>query len=134
MTRTIEPGPNGRSMVPFEAVWPECCVPIQKDDFELIAQADAGNAEAQNDLALLFFSHARPKKAIYWLELAIKQKHTDAMHWLGRCYIEGNGLLRDENLGLMWLSRAAAEGHIISQEMMQDIKQKILGQHHGVRA
>lgn len=126
MVRTIEDGPNGRSMIPFDAIRPECCIPLEKEDHELIAEADQGDAAAQNDLALLFLSHAKPGKAVYWLELAIKQKHTDAMHWLGRCYMEGNGVARDENLGLMWLSRAAAEGHIISREMLQAFRNKVL--------
>ena len=126
MVRTIEDRPNGRSMIPFNAIESECCIPLEKGDIELITEADQGNAEAQNDLALLFISHAKPKKAIYWLELAIKQKHTDAMHWLGRCYLEGNGVAQDANLGFMWLSRAAAEGHIISRKIMRIIQQKII--------
>ena len=126
MVRTIEDRPNGRSMIPFDAIKSECCIPLEEGNFELITKADQGNAEAQNDLALLFLSCAKPKKAVYWLELAIKQKHTDAMHWLGRCYIEGNGVVQDENLGFMWLSRAAADGHIISRKMMRTICQKII--------
>jgi hypothetical protein len=126
ITRTIEDGPNGRSMIPFESIRHECCFAIKEDDLELIAAADQGVAAAQNDLALLFLSHSKAKQAIYWLELAIKQKNTDAMHWLGRCYIEGTGLARDENLGLMWLARAAAEGHIISGKMMEAIRQRAL--------
>ena len=126
MVRTIEDVPNGRSMIPFDAVRSECCIPLEKEDLELIAEADQGDAAAQNDLALLFLSHAKPGKAVFWLELAIKQKHTDAMHWLGRCHIEGNGVAQDENLGLMWLARAAAQGHVISQEMMGSIRQKVL--------
>lgn len=126
MTRTIEKGPNGRSMIPFEAIQHECCIPFKKHDLELIAKADEGVAEAQNDLALLFLSHSKPKHAIYWLELAIKHKHTDAMHWLGRCYIEGRGVAQDGNLGIMWLARAAAEGHVISRKMMLTIQQKII--------
>ena len=126
MTRTIEAVPNGRSMIPFAEIRAECCIPVQEDDLALIAEADNGKAGAQTDLALLFLSNGRPKNALHWLELAVKQKDTDAMHWLGRCYIEGTGLSRDENLGIMWLSRAAAEGHVISQEMMQGFRQKAL--------
>lgn len=124
--RTIENSPNGRSMIPFDAIRDECCIPIHDEDLELIAAADQGGGEAQNDLALLFLSQGHPKNAIYWLELAIKQKHTDAMYWLGRCYTDGNGVLREENIGLMWLARAASEGHVISQEMMRTLKQKIV--------
>jgi hypothetical protein len=126
MTRTIEEGSNGRSMITFDTLKAECCFPLNDDDILLIEEADQGNSEAQNDLALLFLSHKKPRKAIYWLELAIKQKNKDAMHWLGRCYIEGNGITQDENLGLMWLAKAAAEGHFISREIMQLIRQKVM--------
>ena len=126
LMRTIEEGPNGRSMIQFDAITGDCCIPLERDDLEVVIEADQGNADAQNDLALLFLSHAMPKKAVYWLELAAKQKHTDAMHWLGRCYIDGNGVTHDENLGFMWLSRAAAGGHIISKEMMQAFRESAL--------
>lgn len=126
MTRTIEEGSNGRSMISFDILKAECCFPLNDDDLTLIKEADQGISEAQNDLALLFLSHKKPRKAIYWLKLAIKQQNKDAMHWLGRCYIEGNGIAPDENLGLMWLAKAAAEGHFISREMMQSIRQKII--------
>lgn len=126
ITRTSEEGANGRSMIPFEAIRSECHFAINDDDLNLIGSADRGNAEAQNDLALLFLSHNRPKNAIYWLELAAKQKNSDAMHWLGRCYIEGRGTAQDENIGLMWLARAASQGHYISHTMMREIREKLV--------
>jgi TPR repeat protein len=67
---------------------------------------------------LLFLANQQPASALYWLELAAGQGHTDAMHWLGRCHIEGNGLPKNEELGIMWLSKAAAHGHLISRYQM----------------
>jgi uncharacterized protein len=119
LTRHVEPGPNGRAMVDLDAIKSHACIPLEEDDGSLLHDADAGNAESQNDLALLFLANNKPRSAIYWLELAAKQDYPDAMHWLGRCCIDGNGVLRDENLGMMWLAKAAAQGHVISQAQMQ---------------
>jgi TPR repeat protein len=111
-------------MVGLEAIKPHACVPLEEDDGLLIQDADAGNAEAQNDLALLFLANNKPRAAIYWLELAAKQDYPEAMHWLGRCHIDGNGVLQDENLGMMWLAKAAAHGHAISQAQVQAMRDK----------
>lgn len=111
-------------MVELNAIKSNACVPLEEDDGPLIQDADTGNAEAQNDLALLFLANNKPRAAIYWLELAAKQDYPDAMHWLGRCHIDGNGVLQDENLGMMWLSKAAAHGHSISQAQMQTMLKK----------
>lgn len=119
LTRHIEPGPGGRAMVDLESIKPHASIPLEEEDDQLIQDADAGNAEAENDLALLFLANGKPRAAIYWLELAAKQDYPDAMHWLGRCHIDGNGVLQDENLGMMWLAKAAAHGHAISQAQMQ---------------
>ena len=77
--------------------------------------------EAQNELALFFLANDKPEGAIYWLELAAKQGHADAMHWLGRCYIEGKGLAQNVDMGIMWLSKAAASGHIISRHQIDGL-------------
>lgn len=119
LTRHTEPGPSGRAMVDLDAIKSQSCIPLEEEDGTLIQDADMGNAEAQNDLALLFLANSKPRAAIYWLELAAKQDYPDAMHWLGRCHIDGNGVLQDENLGIMWLAKAAAHGHAISQAQMQ---------------
>lgn len=123
---TLKRGPDdaahGRTTVHLDSVKPYLCLPVGAEDWDLIISADVGNAEAQNDLALLFLSHGKPESAIYWLDLAAKQDYADAMHWMGRCYIEGKGLPKDENLGIMWLSKAAAHGHVISQAQMQAMR------------
>jgi hypothetical protein len=120
--RIMENGGNGRSMVYLDSIKSHISIPLGPEETALLASADAGNAEAQNDLALLFLSNGKIKSALYWLELAIKQNHADAMHWLGRCYIEGKGIAKDENLGMMWLSKSAAQGHVIAQGQMQAMR------------
>jgi uncharacterized protein len=126
LSRTVEEGSN-RTLIPFNAIRDQITIPLEAEDYELISNADTGNAEAQNELALLFLSFGKPENAMYWLELSAKQDSSDAMHWLGRCYIEGNGVPKDDNLGMMWLAKAAAHGHEISQAQMQSIRNALLG-------
>jgi uncharacterized protein len=110
-----------KTMICFDSVKPHICIPLDSDDIELIKSADAGDASAQNDLAILFLDHNKTQSAIYWLELAIKQNFTDAMHVLGCCYLKGNGLAKDVNLAMMWLAKAASLGHPIAVSQMQSI-------------
>lgn len=118
-----EGGSSYKTMIPFEAIRSQLVVPLAGDEIHLVREADSGNASAQNDLALLLLSHKKPHGALYWLELAAKQECPEAMHWLARCYLEGNGVTQDENLGLMWLARSAARGHRISQQQVQAMRE-----------
>lgn len=84
---------------------------LEGDDRALIAAADAGAAEAQCDLALLFLAQNLAAEAVRWLALAAKQNYPEAMHQLGRCHVAGRGVAANEALGVEWISRAAALGH-----------------------
>lgn len=128
LQRLVESGGGGRIMVDFDSIRPHICISLEEEDIELLSRADAGQAEAQNDLALLFLQNDKPRSAIYWLELAAKQDYADAMHWLGRCYIDGNGVVKDENMGIMWIAKSAAAGHKISQALMQTMRDRFIGQ------
>lgn len=110
-----------KAKVQLDTIKPHICVPVEPSDFNLIERADAGCAEAQTDLSLLFLAHGKPESAVYWLELAAKQNYASAMHLLGRCYTDGNGLQRDENVGIMWIAKAATVGHVISHGLMQAV-------------
>jgi TPR repeat protein len=115
---------NGKTMIDFAAIEPRLCLPLEAEDIALIEDADAGDAEAQNEVALIFLSNKQAKGAIYWLEQAAKQNHADAMNLLSQCYMYGNGVERNENTGLMWLAKAATLGHVISQRQMEGIRQR----------
>jgi hypothetical protein len=112
---------RGRAMLLWAEVLPQLCVPLAPDDAALVLQADAGNLDAQNDLGLIFLTAAQPKAALYWFNLAAAQNHPDAMQWLGHCYLCGRGVPQDEHLGLMWLAKAAAHGHVIAQGLMNGL-------------
>ena len=110
-----------KTMICFDSIKHNVCMPLDPDDIELIKSADSGDAKAQNDLALLFLENNKLKSAVYWLELAVKQDIADAMHLLGCCYLEGNGLPKDNNLAIMWIAKAASLGHSIALAQMQSI-------------
>jgi hypothetical protein len=110
-----------KTMISFESIQPNICIPLHLDDIELIKSAEMGDAKAQNDLALLFLENDKPKSAVYWLELAAKQC-ADAMQLLGDCYMKGRGVVQDNNLAIMWIAKAASAGHSIAQTQIQSLK------------
>ena len=124
--KEMEGGGNGKSMVHLDSIKPYIAMPLEADDFALLRLADRGDATAQNDLALIFLANGKPRGAIAWLEMAARQDHADAMHWLARCYLEGNGVARDDNLGMMWLSKAAAHGHLISENQLRLMRERFI--------
>jgi TPR repeat protein len=91
---------------------------LEPEDHALILKADAGFAEAQCDLALLFLAQNLSTEVVQWLTLAAKQHYPEAMHQLGRCYIAGHGVEANEALGTEWISRAAALGHSTAKHMV----------------
>lgn len=125
--RELESSGNGKSMVHLKSIEAHLTIPLAPEDLALVQQADRGEPVAQNDLALIFLGSGKTRGAIYWLELAAKQEYADAMHWLARCYLDGNGVAADDHLGLMWLSRAAAHGHRISQGQLQVMRDRFTG-------
>ena len=111
-----------KTMICLESIKNDIGIPLEPDDIELIKAADAGDANAQNDLAILFLENDKPQNAIYWLELATKQDFADAMHLLGTCYLKGDGLAVDNNLALMWIAKAASLGHSIAIAQIKSIR------------
>lgn len=110
----------GKAVIDLASLKPYLCLPL--DDLALVQAADHGDAVAQTDLALIFLANGKPKGAVEWLEQAAGQAYPDAMYWLGRCYIDGEGLAQDENLGLIWIAKAAADGHLISIAQMAGMR------------
>lgn len=111
-----------KTMICFDSIKQDICIPLESGDIELLKAADSGDAKAQNDLALLFLENDKLKSAVFWLELAAKQNFTDAMHLLGRCYLEGNGLPKDDSLAIMWIAKAASLGHSIALTQIQSMR------------
>ena len=47
------------------------------------------------------------------------------MHSLAKLYIKGIGVPKDDNIGLMWLAKAAAHGHVIAEQQMNALMQRM---------
>ncbi len=118
---------NGKSMVSVDSIRDKLCIPFAPEDFDLIESADSGSPQAQTELALIFLEHDDPAGAVYWLGLAAKQDFADAMQLLGRCHIDGKGVAGDDNLGLIWIAKAARLGHPIAAAQMQALTRKPTG-------
>ena len=113
---------RGRAMLTLTDLVPTFCVSIEPEDYELLSDADAGNADSQNDLAQLFLASNRPDIAIHWMQLAVDQEHPDAIHNLAMLYMKGIGVRRDTTKGLMWLAKAASLGHPIAREQVATLR------------
>lgn len=111
-------GRGNRVLIAWDSVQLYARLCIDDELLSLLCRADRGDVEAQNEVALHFFEQALPCGAVYWLQQAARSGDADAMHWLGRCHLEGKGLEPDRNLGLMWLARSAAAGHVISDALL----------------
>jgi hypothetical protein len=109
---------RGRAMLSWDEVVPLICIPMTPQDLSFVLRADASDAEAQNDIGQLFSIAEKHEAAFYWLQQAAQQGYADAMQWLGRCYLSGDGVLKDEYLGVMWIAKAASSGHVIAQAQM----------------
>ena len=93
-------------------------------DLAFVLRADAGDADAQSDIGQLFSNAGKHKCALYWFQQAAQKGNSDAMQWLGRCYISGEGVPKDDNLGIMWIAKAAAHGHVIAQAQMSNFRSR----------
>lgn len=113
---------RGRAMLTLADLVPMLCISLDPEDHELLADADAGDADAQNDLAQVFIDASRPDIALHWLQLAVDQEHADAIHNLAMLHIKGIGLKRDETKGLMYLAKAASLGHLIAKQQVATLR------------
>jgi len=114
---------SSRTLIAFSELTKNCVISLTVGDNDLILQADTGNAEAQNDLGVLFLRHEKPDLAVYWLNLAAKQQQADAMQLLGTCYALGKGVEKNRNLAMMWVAKAASLGSVLANQQMAGIFQ-----------
>lgn len=118
---------RGRAMLSWVDVAAYVCIPMTAEDLEIMLRADAGNADAQNDIGQLFSIAGKHEAALYWLQQAAEQRNADAMQWLSHCHLSGNGVPKDDYLGVMWLAKAASYGHVIATLQMKALFSGYLG-------
>lgn len=115
---------RGRAMVSWIDVEPRLVIVLSVEDRTVLQRADAGDADAQNDIGQLLTGSRQYEGALYWIRQAVAQNHPDAMQWLGRMYASGEGVAQDENLALMWIAKAAAFGHLIAEQQIKFIRSR----------
>lgn len=112
---------HSRTILPLEDLKNNIDARLDQNDMEIIKNADSGNVQAQCDVGLIFLEQGKYNLAIYWLELATSRNYPDAMHLLGKCYLNGDGVIKDKNTAIMWIAKAASLGHPVAIEQMKSI-------------
>ena len=81
--------------------------------------AEAGNAEAQHNLAMLYRTGKGTQKDIpasyVWFRRAAEQGISDAQYYLGYMYDGGEGVKQDPQYAYVWYRKAAEQGHGLAQ-------------------
>lgn len=112
--------PLRRAQVALEALREDLLVAVETDDdLAMIARADSGDTDAMTDLALMLREAGEDAAALPWLQQAADAGHPDAMHWVGRALVAGDGMPADQARGLDWLRRSADAGHAISRQQVE---------------
>ena len=92
---------------------------LHGDLLELAIQADGGDGDAQNDLALRFLEGDGAKKsarqAVIWFRRAAERGHAEAQFNYAICLEEGTGVQMDKADALKWYHKAAEQGHADAQ-------------------
>ena len=90
---------------------------------ELRTRAEAGNADAQYQLAMTCpnsgdFANQddsnEVQEMIRWLKKSAEQGHSKAQHDLGLCYEYGKGVTKDDAEAVKWHRKAATQGNASS--------------------
>lgn len=93
---------------------------LEVDNFALTTSlAKSGDAEAQNNLGLLYANGEGVaqdiKQAAEWYRKAAAQGHAEAQVKLGMMYDLGYGVAQDYKQALEWIRKAAVQGHAKAQ-------------------
>lgn len=84
--------------------------------------ADQGNAEAQMAYATMKFKEEEhfmrprqyPNESMIYFEKAATQGHPDALHFLGKLYLDGVDVYADSKTAVSYFEQAAEQGHTLS--------------------
>ncbi|HEX8885392.1 MAG TPA: hypothetical protein VF797_12960 [Noviherbaspirillum sp.] len=127
------PGPGDREGIAIDLNVAYLNAAIAIDHWELVKDADRGDATAQTELALILQQHRKFRAAVYWLQLAAKKNDSHALHWLARCHLEGRGVARNEDKGILLLARSALLGNVISAHQLAALRHGFV-QHYSAQA
>ncbi|WP_027705644.1 tetratricopeptide repeat protein [Zymobacter palmae] len=81
----------------------------EKAEEYLLESAQDGNAIAQKEIAYLYSNKKdsldNKTKYNFWMEKAANSGNTDAMREMAVNYFTGDGVKRDDSMGVLWLKR-----------------------------
>lgn len=90
---------------------------------DLTVSALAGDVEAQNTLGNLYYAGEELDRdvdqAAYWFKEAAKQMHPDAMCSLGVCFLNGEGVEKNEATGMGFIRQAAKHGSKAATKLLK---------------
>ena len=127
------PAPGARETIDIEQNAAYMNHDIAAGHWDVVKEADQGDACAQTELALILQQHGKFRAAVYWLQLAARKNDSHALHWLARCHLEGRGVARNEDKGIMLLARSALLGNVISAHQLAALRHGFV-QHHSAQA
>lgn len=82
--------------------------------------ADVGHAWCQCNLGSLYADAKQDlAKAIYWWRKAARRDDSIAQFNLGMAYLDGEGTRRNSRRAMLWLRRAAANGHSKAKRVLR---------------
>ena len=111
--------PGEKAHVHLEEILALSGLTIDPEYHPTIVDADRGDPIAQCDLGIHLLMNNRPADAIPWFERSANAFYPDAMCWLGRAYLSGNGVELNLETGVQWIDTAARKGHPLGQAMHQ---------------
>ncbi len=80
--------------------------------------AFAGHAEAQNQLARVYFAQVKSRTDLADLEAAAQSGDHVALFVLAMCFLDGKLLDKDTDKALLALQHAASRGNVMAQAML----------------
>ena len=91
---------------------------------ETKSKAEKGNSEAQFNLGFRYYSgHSIFKEpdvdwpeAVKWFQKAADQGHIKAQRYLGNCYQNGSGVIKDSRRAVDWYRKAAEQEDAQAQD------------------
>lgn len=60
---------------------------------------------------------------VHWFRQAAKQNHSEAQNQLAYCYGSGTGVEEDQEQAVYWLRRAAENGSVDAQKLLEELEQ-----------
>lgn len=96
----------------------------KKDAKNLLAEAEQGSADAQDELGGYFYSDHKNKngipnddeQAVYWFRKAAEQGHDDAYKALAYSYRKGRGVRKDLDSAIYWYERLLNNSNVIEEK------------------